>query len=352
MEEILCDISAFRFHRTPPQVLMLCPPFPQIATDKQRIAFKNHLITREITGIPAHLLVGSPAQRRTSQCTTPHLVTHEMPLGHIQDTDLGIRVSSPLLTLFQLARHMQEDQLLLAMYEFCGSFSVFKPSPVIESLLEASERDHLLSPTFGWTRVVNRQGQKTSLWMREPIVEIGELHLFASKMRSERGGRRFERAANRVTGITASPFEAQASILFATPRGRGGEGFAKFVNNEMIPLSKEAQQIAGKRKCYADILFEAPQGGKPLIIECQGKVAHDSQESAISDSDRIVALQQMGFVVMPITYKQIADRATFDVVRRVVAKHLGIRYRDKSEVGLSKEIDLRRNIFIDWSSLG
>ena len=67
-------------------------------------------------------------------------------------------------------------------------------------------------------------------------------------MKSERGGRRFARAAKRVTGVTASPFEVQASMLFSTLRCKGGEGFSGFVNNERIPLSTSQGASMGNRR--------------------------------------------------------------------------------------------------------
>ena len=81
-------------------------------------------------------------------------------------------------------------------------------------------------------------------------------------------------------------------------------------------------------------------------------MAHDDFAAAISDSDRMAALQQMGFAVMPLTYRQIAERDNFDVVRRMVAKQIGVTYRNKSTEETRREIDLRRNIFIDWATLG
>ena len=105
-------------------------------------------------------------------------------------------------------------------------------------------------------------------------------------------------------------------------------------------------------KCFADLLFDVPNGASPLIVECQGKVVHDDYDSAISDSDRTTALQQMGFTVMPLTYRQISDRANFDTVRRMVARQIGVTYRSKNSKEIRCEIDLRRNIFIDWTTLG
>lgn len=352
MEDILCDISAFRFHRTPPQVLMLCPPYPDRATDNNRAGFRNHILTHEILGTPIHLLATDRKRRLNNVSTVSRLVTNELPFGCIQQTDLGISTASPLYSLFNLASHVDENHLVMAMYEFCGTFSIFRPSPVVEALLDSIDSSELLPRSFGWRRVKSSSGRKTDLWRREPLIELGELGQFADAMKSERGGRRFARAAKRVTGVTASPFEVQASMLFSTQRCKGGEGFSGFVNNERIPLSTSARRIYGKSTCCADLLFDVPSGASPLIVECQGKVVHDDYDSAISDSDRTTALQQMGFTVMPLTYRQISDRANFDTVRRMVARQIGVAYRSKNSKEIRCEIDLRRNIFIDWTTLG
>lgn len=352
MEEVLCDISAFRFHRTPPQILMLCPPYPDRACDKNRAGFKSHVLTREVIGKPVHILATDRKHRLNNTSMVSHLVTNDLPSGCIQETDLGISTASPLYSLFNLAQHVHENHLVMAMYEFCGTFSVFRPSPIIEALLDEIDSSDSLPRSFGWQRVKNHAGEKTNLWRREPLVELGELRRFATEMKSARGGRRFAHAAKRVTGIAASPFEVQASMLFSTPRSKGGEGFSGFVNNEKIPLSKNAQRICGKRACYADLLFDVPNGVNPLIVECQGKMIHDHYVSAISDSDRMAALQEMGFTVLPLTYRQISDRANFDTVRRMIAKQIGVTYRNKSPEETRREIDLRRSIFIDWSTLG
>lgn len=149
MEDILCDISAFRFHRTPPQVLMLCPPYPDRATDNNRAGFRNHILTHEILGTPVHLLATDRKRRLNNVSTVSHLVTNELPFGCIQQTDLGISTASPLYSLFNLASHVDENHLVMAMYEFCGTFSIFRPSPVVEALLDSTDSSELLPRSSG-----------------------------------------------------------------------------------------------------------------------------------------------------------------------------------------------------------
>lgn len=351
MEDTLCNISAFRYHRLPPQVIGFLPPFPDAESDKRRAAFKKHPLIQEVVGTPAHLLFDTRASRSNSSFVCAHLAKHEAPFGSTIDTPLGIKVSSPLYCLLQLAQTLPDIQLLMAMYEFCGSFTVFRPSPLIEEVLAQCEGSLGLE-SMGWRRVHGSDGKPTGLWSRPPLITVDELKNYAGQIKGLRGCVRFQWAANRVAGITASPFEAQLSILLSLPRSMGGEGMGGFENNARIALSNDARKIAGRTCCYADLLFEKTGSKSPLIIECQGKVAHGGYENLISDSDRATALKQMGFDVMLLTYAQISNRARFDIVRRLVARETGTDYREKNAKELVAEYELRRNLFIDWATLG
>lgn len=351
MVDILCDISAFRYHRLPPQVIGMLPPFLNVDSVGRRAGFMSHPLIQEIVKTPVHLLFNTRASRSKNSLVRAHLAKHEAPFGSVIDTPLGIRVASPLYCLLQMAQTLPETQLLMAMYELCGSFAVFRPSPFIEDVLTQSGGAANLG-RFAWRRVQGANGDLTSLWSRPPLVAVEELQDYAKRVKGLRGCVRFQKAADLVTGITASPFEAQLSILLSLPRRLGGEGMGTFENNARISLSADARKISGKTCCYADLLFEKTGSKRPLIVECQGKVAHESYGSMISDSDRATALKQMGLEVVFMTYAQIVDRARFDVVRRLIARELGIYYREKNAKELAAEDDLRRNLFIDWATIG
>ena len=52
------------------------------------------------------------------------------------DTAMRFRVTNPLATLFTMARFVSPTDLVLAMYEFCGWFSVFEPTAAAEAELD------------------------------------------------------------------------------------------------------------------------------------------------------------------------------------------------------------------------
>ena len=351
MYETLCDISAFQLLRTPPQVLAAMPALPCACDDKTRSKLKRHPLVQHVLGPVVHLMVTDRRKRSSAKCIQSHLASTELPFGSVITTDLGVNVTSPLFTLLQLAQHLSEERLIMAMYELCGTFTVFKPSHEIELLLADSEGANQARPTDDWERIKNNKGRPTDLWRRKPLISIDELRRFAAITKGMRGNRRFAKAATAVTGITASPFEAQMSILLARSRRKGGEGLSAFQNNYRIPLNPTASMLANRATCYADMLFDQHRDGKPLVIECQGRIAHDSAASAVSDSNRVIALQHMGFEVMLVSYEQISHADHFDALRRLIASHLGITYRDKTRNLRKREHELRRNIFIDWETL-
>ncbi len=351
MADTLFGISAFRYHRVPPQVLALLPPVPQYEMDKRRFSFRNHLLIKDAVKLPLHLMVTQRSKRATHDYFKCHLSSEPVPFGSIWETELGLFVPSPSLTLYQLASTLSKTQLAMAMYEMCGSFSVFEPSPDIESLLAAARCSGCL-PQTSWSRIEGGDGRPSSLWRRPPLIEVGELRQFAVDMSGRRHCKKFQQAAELVSGVVASPFEAQLSLLLTSSRRDGGEGLGCFENNKRIALSSKAARIAGQCNCYADLFFNDVCDSRGLVVECQSKMIHDNSRSLLSDSDRITALQQMGFEVLPLTFDQILYSRNFDIVVRMIFKKLGRRYCEKASKQLKAQADLRRELFIDWSTLG
>lgn len=55
------------------------------------------------------------------------------------ETAMSFRVTNPLATLFTMARFVSPTDLVLAMYEFCGWFSVFEPTAAAEAELSKAD---------------------------------------------------------------------------------------------------------------------------------------------------------------------------------------------------------------------
>lgn len=350
MEDIICDISAFHFYRTPPQVLMLLPELSSSREQAVRMKLSQHVTVANILGLPLHLLVKNKNQSTGANYIKHHTWQHKLPDESICNYDFFGQVTSPLFTLFTMAGHISEVELVMAMYEMCGNFSLFKPNDTIQELLRVARQQDTLPPSFGWTPVVDTQDRPTNLWKRSPLIELDELQAFAQTMSHYRNGKKFEKAANSVTGVASSPFEVQASLLLSLPRSRGGYGLSGIQNNKKIRFTRSAKTLVQKDYCLADIYIENED--RCVAIECQGAVVHTGETPSTADADRTTALQSMNVPVVLLTYKQIADPKHFEIIVRHIFDLLGLPYSSKTARQQAAEQQLRQELFIDWNTLG
>lgn len=350
MKDIVCDISAFRYHRIPPQVLLLLPMIPVAELDPNRAKLAAHPMVSEILHAPLHLLSRTKGRSSSGGRVVKHNWTGDLPPGAIQPTLHGIKVASPMFTLLTMAPSVSETKLLMAVYEMCGTFAVFEPSDFVEDLLAVANEQHLLDDVDGWERCVDSRGVPTNLWKRPPLIELSELDSFIKSCSGMRGVKQLTRAVASVTGITASPFEVQASILFGLSRARGGEGFA-LENNVDIQLNRAAKRVSGTNKRVADILIISEDGDRSLIVECQGEAFHSSDDMVKSDSDRTTALQSMGYEVVLLTYSQINDPESYEIVASLIASKLGIKRHPRTQRQLERHRSVRNDVFDDWETM-
>lgn len=355
-ENVLYGISSFRLLRTPPQVRLLCPPLSSFSQDVRSGTVGKHPVIKEIIGAPVHVLVQDRKDRRRRKYAITHLVESTLPPEAIIDSELDIRLCSPLFTLLTLARVLDTIQLAMAMYELCGNFTVFKPSPLIEELLETPEAKTLSAQSGAWKRVHSSarttSGTQPSLWMRPPLIELDDLRKFAAICPRFRGKKNFCKAAQLVTGVTSSPFEVQLSMLLALPESMGGQGMPFFTNNTDIPLTKRARGIYHHSKICADLLFENSNGARTIDVECQGAIIHDDDKQVISDSDRTTALSSMNIDVLLVTHDKISNVQTFRNIVETIADKIGYELPAQTSEHAALENELRSQLMIDWSTLG
>lgn len=384
MDEIVCANTAFRYWRCPPQVRDLYPRLPSPEDGWRALAqspfvtdvLKTPIIT---TTVPGGVNYHS-GLRTTIHCDDASGVDSAL------ETTMSFRVTNPLATLFTMARFVSPTDLVLAMYEFCGWFSVFEPTAAAEAELDKGKDAAENASTESlfeldesqdeaqWKRVyacvkVKEQvkakgayGKKktkevtklkgTSLWMRKPLIELHELHEYARKMKSRKWGTKFFNAAQIVTGIAASPLEVAGILLLSLPRSRGGSGFRNVFVNDFTPLTASAKSIAGQKVCYGDIVIVNPTIMKAGILEIQGEVIHGSGAVLDHDVKRMTALQSMGYDVFLVTHDMLNDAEQLDAIVRSLCSRLELRYRCKTKIQRTRETELRANVLCNWLEIG
>lgn len=352
MKDLLCDISAFRYWRLPPQALALCPPLPRPEEDRQRYGLARNPTAAVVLGLPLHTLVGTRNKRTCPASVRQRLFLGELPRESVLETEHGFLVTSPLLTAFIMSRHLTDLQLLLVLAEMCGLFTVCALPAALEAELSRAIESGAIPATFGWARCPSEDGAVSNLWRRDALVLDGDLDRFCSDVCGMRYGKRFVAVSHLVPLGAASPFEVETYLLFGLPRSLGGEGFCGIELNVEVVLSTSAQSIVGKSRVYIDLLLSSPNGKRQVAIECQGKASHGRAGDGLRDADRMTALQAMGYDVFLLTHGQISDEDRFRAIVKAVCRLLDVEYRDKSSEEQGAEALLRSELFVDWSKLG
>ena len=357
MHEWFCGSTAFYCLRTPPQVKSLYPLFPDIgfpAGKRQiKLDYNNSAGWANVLGpLPLHAIVRDPQLRRPSLVVKPRVWTGDLPAGAFHDDeDLGITYASPAFTVFTMASQLSITQMIMAMYELTGSWSIYRPNREIQIQIDHIENTRL-AWVGGWQQVRTTRGLATSLWKRGPLITTHELLAFARGISGMRNAQKYLRAAARVQGNTASPLEARLSMLLSLPPREGGEGFPPFFANYRIAYSHTAATLAGKHTCYADIFFPATETHPAIDVECHGHSVHDGNAQGGVDANRSLALQHMGIEVIHVTHEQLADIDRFEAFCDHLAARLRFKRRSKTEAMLNRRDTLRSELFGSWETLG
>lgn len=350
MDLTLCGQSAFYYYRIPPQVLGLYPAISLGNIDRRCCGLGSHAVVKDLLHAPLHRLVFTRAQSGSRSLFKSHLLTQEPPPGSFRQTEHGFNVTSPEFTLLSLATQVSRNQLLMACYEMCSSFAVFTPCERTQQQLDEAISLKFIPPDCGWKRIVDTKGNDTNLWKRAPLLSAADIAAFAKQAAGLRGVKQLRWAAERMAGQTASPFEVQTSMLVSLPRDEGGLGIG-ITNNARIPLSEAARSLYDKTCCYADILIESVTDSMGVILECQGRSAHDSEAASLSDAERTTALTSMGYDVIQITYGQIKDKRSFGNLAELIHKKAGLPYTPKIKQECDAEDALRQELLVDWDDL-
>lgn len=345
---IFCDKTALKYYRTPPRYLGICPPLPHESPGSKYAELHRCPLTAEVLGFPLHVVAASAKDRSPAKTFRHHVISQALPFGTTRDTLHGFKVTSPPLTLFTLARTLTFNQLVMVAYEMCGRFTLFEPTPALETELSARGLTDMVD---GWTRVKQADGKPTNQWMRPPLTTTSELRTFATEMAGTRGSKLFLRAIDCVSGMCASPFEAQLSMLLWMDPNLGGWGLRSIENNFRIRYSADAKLLTDKSGAEADLRVLSPDGTREWILECQGRVVHDRKGAGTKDALRLNALQSMGYNATLLTHEMIEEPEKFSVLLQLLADNLEITWAEKSPRQAAAENKLRFEIFGNWLSL-
>ena len=387
MDSVLCGASAFSVWRTPPLVrelaelsldnkglpvsfdrlrevravlmreldLWRCSTFyldrgRPLSEVSEGIGFNAGALAPSVS-LPVDVLVDAPGARRGSRLLRPHVLSPALTEGEIVPLAHWLSLTSPALTLLQLAPTLSLPRLVMAASEFCGSFSVYRPPAVLRELIEELAAGSGVPVVGGWRPSFDGEGRLTDVWSRPPLTTPGELFALAERAAGRRGCRALARAASLVVPHAASPFEVQTGMLLGMGPEHGGEGHGGFAYNGRLALDARAQSLSGQSVCYCDVLWAAEEGRRALDLECQSATFHAGERPMLSDADRALALQSMGVEVLFVTYAQIASERRADALAQTVAEKLGAEVVPRTDDFLARRAELRREVLVDFCDL-
>ena len=344
---IISGTSAWEYYRTPPVVRDAAIPKDAVLhTDSPKAirSMRKHVranaseATRRILPrlctdlkglrLPVHVIASDSNAYHHTRYVAYHHARRPFAKEDLVPLGAGVFVTSPELTLAQLASRCSRTSLLLKMYEACGTYATFAPTPqasfVLTQLVEngflkaaqaapgvgafydaRGKRAPALAPSgepFAWKPCVDRFGALTDLWRRPPLTNSEKLRAFMSATRYLHGIAQARRAANEVHDGSASPLETRFALMACLNARNGGEGWPAPTFNQRIDLNVSARRLAGTDYCVADLLWPAER----VDVELNGKAFHADRLGFSRSSGRRAALESMGYTVIEITYEQMA----------------------------------------------
>lgn len=258
--------------------------------------------------LPAHILAGPGASRRSTALRVPHVASGRLVPGSLVRLGDGVGSCSPELLLALMARSLDRVSLIWLGCELCAAYA-FRPGPRDARGHEAST----LAPSWPLTSRTLLAG-----------------YLSRAKTAGLVGAAAALNVLKHVLDRAASPSELELALAMTLPRAMGGHAVPQPQLNWPVRTDRRPAAMRG-----------APPGAVPhftcdecwperkLAVEYDSDGFHGAPRKRAYDNDRRAALEDMGYRVVPISTKQLDSLSLSEAAFRRVAAHLGVRDRER-----------------------
>ena len=290
--------------------------------------------------LPVEIATDESSNGRTTSLLRPHRLSRPLPERLVSHMGDELYMASPALALCHMANEVSFAQLIMVMYECCGTYAQIpitrRTKRVLEKIRSTSaassdgeSREPLKDKRLAiakdlesdWRPCLDRQGNIGSLWSRPPLMTVQRLVADIRELQGERGQRTAARAARWVLDGAASPLEAKWVAMVVLPPRYGGMHLPAPLLNYKIPFDERARVLAGMPYCVGDLVWPEQR----VVSEVNGEAYHSDRWGFKEASGRRAALEAMGYTVIEVAYDQMRVSVRANSMLELLARALGCR---------------------------
>ena len=387
---IITGMSAIDWWRTPPkiraawitqeQVLAADAPtgylLQSLSKQRSNAAEPMRCVQNRLLGdlkgvrLPIHLLVPRHAPETKNALVQAHRMYREIPNSYVHDIGNGLKVVSPAVALVQAAGIVGFYKALELMYEFCGIFGRFAPTPrarIAMTQLRADGEWGTSSRKRGvedvcayytdsgnlesmyassgerlpWTPCFTRRGAYANMCKRPPLIRCDDLVGSVSELGGIHGIQVARKAVRQVQPGAGSPLEVKLNMIVSLPPRYGGEGWPRPYLNRRIAFTPDAKAMTIADSCVGDLVWPDER----VVLEVNGFDFHADEEGFRISSGRTSALEAMGYTVIEITYDQMSSSEALELKLERLGHCLGVPLQKRTASFLGKRQELHKALF-------
>lgn len=239
-----------------------------------------------------------------------------LPEGALVSLGPNVAVASPELTFLQYASYAEDFiQVALFGYELCGTYRF-------------------------------AEGARTFSYGFPPISTQEQLVRFLDSCRNLHGLPNARKAAEYVRDNSESYMETALTLLWCLPGKYGGRALSFPKLNYEVKRSGGRPDSHGRASYRCDLCW--PE--RKVCVEYDSDEHHGSVEQMAEDSEKRIALSEMGYTVLEMTRQQVMDGEAFEeftaALMNALNEHPRIRVSNLDE----KRERLRKRLLKSFST--
>lgn len=267
--------------------------------------------------MPLRVMDLGGARPRSTERVRFHRWSAPLPMSQLVPLGGDAFVLGPELFLLEMARWVDEVDLLLLCHELCGGYRVDRSQP-------------------------------EGIAARPPLTSVRALERLVGRSDGIAGVKRLRRVLPLVGEGSESPMETALALIVSLPMSRGGLGAPRPAHNHRVDPGRRWRGSAEKGHYRCDLYWPDLR----VAVEYDGERAHTGAERIAADARRRAALQAMGVTVIDVTREQLYHPASFRRLVRTLQHVLGVRPRVRCADYAERQRALRARVLGFDSSLG